>query len=44
MKIFVTGANGFLGQHLIKLLLDNNYSVIATGRGLASFNNGHHSI
>lgn len=33
MKIFITGANGFLGQHLIKLLLDNNYVVIATARG-----------
>jgi dTDP-4-dehydrorhamnose reductase len=33
MKIFVTGANGFLGQHLVKLLLDKNCVVIATGRG-----------
>lgn len=33
MKILVTGANGLLGQHLIKLLLDNEYTVIATGRG-----------
>ena len=33
MKILVTGANGLLGQHLVKLLLDNNYQVIATGKG-----------
>ncbi|HTQ63228.1 MAG TPA: SDR family oxidoreductase [Puia sp.] len=33
MKVFITGANGLLGQHLVKLLLDNNYSVIASGKG-----------
>lgn len=32
MKILVTGANGFLGQHLC-LHLDENFSVAATGRG-----------
>jgi dTDP-4-dehydrorhamnose reductase len=32
-KILVTGANGLLGQHLVKLLHDNDYVVIATGRG-----------
>ena len=33
MKVLITGANGLLGQHLIKLLLENNYQVVATGRG-----------
>ncbi len=33
MKVLVTGANGFLGQHLVKQLLENDFSVVATGRG-----------
>lgn len=33
MKILVTGANGFLGYHLAKILLEKNYPVLATGRG-----------
>jgi dTDP-4-dehydrorhamnose reductase len=34
MKIMVTGANGLLGQHLVKQLLANpTYTVLATGRG-----------
>ena len=33
MKILVTGANGLLGQHLIKLLIDTGYAVIGLGRG-----------
>lgn len=33
MKVLVTGANGLLGQHLIKQLLDADFFVIATGRG-----------
>jgi dTDP-4-dehydrorhamnose reductase len=35
IKVLVTGANGLLGQHLIKQLLDNEFSVVATGRGLS---------
>jgi dTDP-4-dehydrorhamnose reductase len=34
MKILVTGANGLLGQHLIKLLLEENHNVLACGKGL----------
>lgn len=30
MKILVTGANGYLGQGIVKTLLDNNVEVIAT--------------
>jgi dTDP-4-dehydrorhamnose reductase len=34
MKILVTGANGLLGQHVVKMLLQNgHYHVIATGKG-----------
>ena len=27
MKILVTGATGFIGQNLVKVLLDNNYEL-----------------
>jgi len=33
MKVLVTGANGLLGQHLIKELLDAGHYVIAAGKG-----------
>jgi dTDP-4-dehydrorhamnose reductase len=33
MKILITGANGLLGQHLVKTLLEKNYQVFATGKG-----------
>jgi dTDP-4-dehydrorhamnose reductase len=33
MKVLVTGANGLLGQHLVKKLINKQYHVIATGRG-----------
>jgi dTDP-4-dehydrorhamnose reductase len=32
-KVLITGANGFLGYYLTELLLKNNFTVIATGRG-----------
>ena len=31
MKILVTGANGYLGQGIIKAILDNGNEVVATG-------------
>jgi dTDP-4-dehydrorhamnose reductase len=34
MKILITGANGLLGQHLTKQLLEKGYTVIATGKGV----------
>jgi len=33
MKVMVTGANGFLGQHLVRALSAWGYAVIAAGRG-----------
>lgn len=33
MKVLVTGANGLLGQHLIKQLLEEKYQVYAIGKG-----------
>lgn len=33
MKILITGANGFLGQHLTLFLAQKNYDVIACSRG-----------
>src|SRR5689334_9080678 len=34
MKILVTGSNGLLGQHLIKMLIETSmHHIIATGRG-----------
>lgn len=34
MKIMITGSNGLLGQHLIKLLIETTeHTIIATGRG-----------
>ena len=32
MKTLVSGASGYLGQGIVKHLLDNNHSVIAIGR------------
>src|SRR3954468_19972174 len=32
-KILVTGANGLLGQHLVRLLAAKKFSVVATGKG-----------
>ena len=33
MKILVTGSNGFLGNYLVKQLLEKQHHVIATGKG-----------
>lgn len=33
MRILVTGANGFLGQHLVELLHAKGFDILATGRG-----------
>lgn len=41
MKILITGANGLLGQHLVKCLLEKNYQVFATGKGPARISFPH---
>ena len=34
MKVLITGSNGLVGQHLVKLLIDTTkYQIIATGKG-----------
>lgn len=33
MKVLLTGANGLLGQYLVKTLLEKGYRVVATGKG-----------
>jgi dTDP-4-dehydrorhamnose reductase len=34
MKVLITGSNGLVGQHLIKMLMETtNHQIIATGRG-----------
>ena len=39
MKILITGANGLLGQHLVKMLIDTTtHSIIATGKGTCRMN------
>jgi len=39
MKIFITGANGFLGQHLAIFLASHNFEVIASSRNNSAFTN-----
>jgi dTDP-4-dehydrorhamnose reductase len=34
MKVFITGANGFLGQHLCMYMHNNKYDVCAVSRGI----------
>ena len=34
MKILVTGATGFVGQHVVRWLVNHGYSVTATGTSI----------
>ena len=31
-SLIITGASGFIGQHLIPIFLKNNYNIIVVGR------------
>jgi dTDP-4-dehydrorhamnose reductase len=42
MKIAITGTNGFLGQHLVLLLLSKGYEVIAIAKGEDRTSNESH--
>lgn len=44
MKVLVTGANGFLGIHLVKSLLDKGFLVIATGKKNPSLLDPHENL
>ncbi|HRI22963.1 MAG TPA: NAD-dependent epimerase/dehydratase family protein, partial [Panacibacter sp.] len=41
MKILITGANGFLGQHLTLYLAGKGFSVIACSRGICRISEPH---
>jgi len=40
-KILITGANGLLGQHLVTLLLQEGYYVVAVGKGVCRLSFNH---
>ncbi len=37
MRILVTGANGMLGRHLVRKLVEKDYEVVATAKGKSKF-------
>ncbi|TDH28521.1 SDR family oxidoreductase [Segetibacter sp. 3557_3] len=41
-RVLITGANGFLGQHLSVYLAKNGYDVVATGRGACRIPQQYH--
>ncbi|KRR06760.1 UDP-glucose 4-epimerase [Bradyrhizobium jicamae] len=43
MKVWVTGANGFIGRHLVRVLADRGYSVHGIGHGAIGDAERHHS-
>jgi dTDP-4-dehydrorhamnose reductase len=43
MKILITGANGFAGYYFVKTLLEQNHTIIATGKGTSRLPFSSHS-
>lgn len=44
MKILVTGANGYIGRHVVKKLLDMNHEVLACSRNLSKIDSRANKI
>jgi dTDP-4-dehydrorhamnose reductase len=43
MTILITGANGLLGQHLIKILMEKDHRIAATGKSASRLPEGQDS-
>ena len=41
MTVLVTGSAGMIGSHLVKVLLDNGYSVIGIDKKIIEFENNY---
>jgi len=44
MNVLVTGANGFIGDHIVSLLIKQGHKVIACVRNIENYKRHHHSI
>jgi len=44
MRILITGANGFVGNHLVSALIEQGHEVVACVRNIKNYKRHHHSI